>query len=175
MKRTRINVLAVAVMLLLLVVTAIVGSANNGEGVGNPHTDDNVTIYVYPEVIVHHNSTMDTPVVNVTVNSTVTPKQSIGNDIPWIKINNKKDDQFVITKELVNEFLRKQGYILFSEYTSYDLYPPKTDIEEVSQYWFTTTDIIKVSMYKDINGHPQLSIRSSDVLIRGEEFIEVQL
>lgn len=163
------------ILVLILVAMVMIGSASDPERTGNPHTDDNVTVYVYPEVEVYHNSTIDTPIVDLTVNLTVKPEQNIGNDVPWIKMNNKEDDQFIITKELVNEFLCKQGYILFSEQVTYDLYPPKTDIEEVFQYWFTTTSILKVSIYKDLNGHPQLSITSSDVLIRGDRFIEVQL
>ena len=139
------------IIVSILVAMIMIGSASNPERMGNPHVDDNTTIEVtvYPEVTVYHNSTNNIPDVNVTVEC-IKPSQDCGNITPLIV-----SGETVITKNLIEGFLCKNGFILFSEKAE--------SRTELTQVWITPSgEFFSVGLYEDLNGHPTLRLYDYD-------------
>lgn len=157
------------ILVLILVAMVMIGSASDPERAGNPHIDDNVTVevFVYPEVVVQHNSTMEIPDINVTVNVQSTANEYNPDNINPLIIQ----DETIVSKQMIEEFMHNQGFVLFFEYK--DPQHPN-EIIYMDQCWarpgaagFTrvklSDNVILDSLILDIHGMAGNFVINSDI------------
>lgn len=116
------------VVLLVLIGLVLIASGNEGERIGNPHEDKELNI------------TVECVLCDTAPNCTnMTPLIIEGGDT-------------VITRELIEGFLCKNGFILFSERAPVP--------GEICQTWMTPNgEFVSVGLYEELNDYPRLIIR----------------